>query len=556
MKQKDIEHTLNQLGVPGTLVFVRTLTSAVTTAWGVDWDEQYIARDLMQNFFDANRDCLEEILVQKKGSDVLVRAPAPFNLDRLFYLGSEKGDDDVGQYGEGFKAAATCLLRDHEVTPIAVSGLDVVVLRVAKQKVANTQLYPVEYDFYRIDIELPGTALILPGCSGKLAKAMSEGLTHFFHDRNPLIGAKRWSDYDGRFSIFESTDNCGHVFYRKLKRGEMEGIPLVLVIDKEYQALERKISKDRDRNAFGDEVMKLFFSHFARYGLKESRQGQEVVVQAAKGCWQRGHPLLQAIADSMRYRDTWNDTLRQKVFGVRYFSRIGTPSDPNQRLEIERIERAWKNEGRFVLPGYFKMFGVLNAEGEIRRIQDKLAEESKKSNQRGPSTAEQLAIRLLSKSLKELAPEIISVFDKGTTSYTVARTEVVLGQLKSGRSYRSRDVFLAESVFVADFPSAFATFLHEHAHVFGHDGSRGFTDALTELLETVVRQRDDLDQYEASWKDVAAKVQRERVESDVNGDADSLDAWLSKMDETELRAFVGRLPPVVLKQLRPKRVER
>ena len=36
-------------------------------------------------------------------------------LDRLFFLGSEKGADDLGQYGEGFKAAAICLLRDHGV---------------------------------------------------------------------------------------------------------------------------------------------------------------------------------------------------------------------------------------------------------------------------------------------------------------------------------------------------------------------------------------------------------------------------------------------------------
>jgi len=29
--------------------------SSVTTAWGVDWDDFMIARDLMQNFFDAKQ---------------------------------------------------------------------------------------------------------------------------------------------------------------------------------------------------------------------------------------------------------------------------------------------------------------------------------------------------------------------------------------------------------------------------------------------------------------------------------------------------------------------
>src|SRR5207247_66860 len=98
------------IGLRG-LTPAKTLTSAVTTAWGVAWDEEYIARDLMQNFFDANRDRLDEVRVEVNGSDVRVCAPAAFNLERLFYLGSEKGDDDIGQYGEGFKVAATCLLR-------------------------------------------------------------------------------------------------------------------------------------------------------------------------------------------------------------------------------------------------------------------------------------------------------------------------------------------------------------------------------------------------------------------------------------------------------------
>jgi hypothetical protein len=87
----------------GRLEKVRTLSSAVTTAWGVEWDEEYIARDLMQTFFDANRDELDQVRVDVAGADIVVSAPASFSLERLFYLGSEKGEDYVGQYGEGFK---------------------------------------------------------------------------------------------------------------------------------------------------------------------------------------------------------------------------------------------------------------------------------------------------------------------------------------------------------------------------------------------------------------------------------------------------------------------
>ena len=39
----------------------RTEVSSVTTAWGVDWTEEMVARDLLQNFFDANRGRVSEI---------------------------------------------------------------------------------------------------------------------------------------------------------------------------------------------------------------------------------------------------------------------------------------------------------------------------------------------------------------------------------------------------------------------------------------------------------------------------------------------------------------
>jgi hypothetical protein len=553
MGQLLIQQTLNRVGIDGTLQFTRTLTSAVTTAWGVDWDEVYIARDLMQNFFDANREQLEAVLVRNEGSDVVITAPAPFNLERLFYLGSEKGDNDIGQYGEGFKVAATCLLRDHEVTPIAASGGNVVVLRVADRVVPDTRMFPVEYDFYHSNREVPGTVLVLPGCSGKLVKALKEGLTHFFYEKNPLLGAKRWSKDGDQFSIYDSTDSRGHVFYRKLKRGEIDGIPVVLVIDKQYQGIERKISRDRDRNAFGEEIMTLFYNHFARYGLKWETDGQRAVVVAAQSCWERGHPLLREIAESAAYRDPWPLALASEVFGDKYYARSSRPSDMTVQLEIDRLERHWRDEGKSLVPGYFREFGVLNAEDEICRVQEKAAQESKETNQRRPTTAEREAIRLLSGVLRDLAPEVMAVFDRGTTSYIVARTEVVLGQLKSGRSYSSREVFLGESVFVHDFPEALATFLHEHAHIFGYDASRGLTDALTRLLEMVVRYRRDLDPYEARWDEARAAVRRERAEAGTGRKAQDVKDWLAKLDEDELRQLVADLPPVLLEKWRSNR---
>ena len=145
-----------------------------------------VIRDLP--VFETRAEHFLRVLVE--GTKVTISGPAKFELARLFYLGSEKGDGDIGQYGEGFKAAAVCLLRDHGIEPVAVSGDQVVYLRVDSEKISGTQLQPVIYDFFRSSEVCHGARLILRGCSNNLIAALKEGLNHFFFDQNPLLGAK------------------------------------------------------------------------------------------------------------------------------------------------------------------------------------------------------------------------------------------------------------------------------------------------------------------------------------------------------------------------------
>jgi len=533
-------------GIGKNLRFTKTLTSAVTTAWGVDWDEVYIARDLMQNFFDANRDRLTEVHVIVDGKDVQITAPSAFNLDRLFYLGSEKGEEDIGHYGEGFKVAATCLLRNHSVNVIAASGKGVLRVRIAETPVLETGIYPVEYDFYENDEEIVGAHLLLRNCSAKLTKALAQSLSHFFNEGNPLLGVKLWESYRGAFSIYESTDGRGHVFYRKLKRGEMLDIPLVLVIDKAYGAIEKKISNDRDRKAFGEAIMRLFFNHFARYGVKGYEDGARVIVERAKHCWSKGHPLLNEVADAVGYH-SWSTAVGREIFGDGYFARSKS-EDACELLQFETLEKKWREEKKVCLPQYFGKFGALNARRHIEDLRAKALEEAKRGNQRLPSRTEAESIQLLSRIMRELIPHVAAVFDHGSTSYTVAQTETLLGELKNGRTYRSREVFLAADVFVMDFAEAFAVFLHEHAHIFGYDGHRGFTDALTELIDMVVRHRRAMDEYEEQWESFRKRVAKERQAKKVDV-VDSVANWLADKNEEELRKLLHQVPAVVLRRL-------
>jgi hypothetical protein len=547
----DWQDSLRQLGRFGFggLQHEKTVVSSVTTSWGVEWDEELVARDLMQNFFDANRDQVSEIKVTTAGGTVTVSAPSYYDLERLYFLGSEKGPDDVGQYGEGFKAAATCVLRSGTAFLAAASGRKVLRIRVDNQPAGGTHLYPLVYDFFTSPQQIPGNRLIIGGATARLARAMEHGLTNFFYDRNPLIGQEELAEYDRSFVVYRSRTSDGHIFYRNLKRGEIPGIPLVLVLNKKYNRIEKKIRSDRDRNAFGEEMRNVLYSVWAQYFFTGNPARQRVVVEAARPCWERGegHPLLAEIARRTRWPATSSAPGWQRVFADRYFSR-STAKDPAESLRYQTVERQWEKDGRRALPGYFTAFGVPSAAAYLAEQEERAQQEAARNGQHVPSPAEQSGIALLAKVVRGLAPEIMSVFDKGRTSYTVAKTEALLGQLKKGRGYRSREVFLAEAVFESDFSRALAVFLHEHAHIFGHDGSRGFTDALTELLENVVRFRDSLGVQESKWETIRSAVAQERR---ARGQAREIPAGelLEAMNESELRRLLQQLPPTALDHL-------
>ena len=156
------------------------------------------------------------------------------------------------------------------------------------------------------------------------------------------------------------------------------------------------------------------------------------------------------------------------------------------------------------------------------------------------------SVTVLKNIVRNICPGIMGVFSKRDASYTVAKTQAILGELRKGRSFRSHEVFLAEEVFESDFAEALAVFFHEHAHIFGYDGSRSFTDALTQILSIMVRERNSLDQFEAQWNSAREIVARERKVVNLDEDT-SLQALLSALDEQELRDILGMVPMMTLK---------
>lgn len=542
----DFQKILSALSIAGDLTYRESKESAVTTYWGVEWDADMVARDLMQNFVDANRGDFEGILIRRSKSLVAVTAPTEFNLQRLYYLGSEKEADDIGQFGEGFKAAAVCILRDPKSSIFCISGGQGVRISLASEGVASSDMRPLAYDFFELSQHHAATTLIVGGTSRELAAAIEKSKEHFEWNGHPQFGAPIWSG--GSIAAYHSNGDDGWIFYRGLRRGELKHFPIILTLSDKTPKVERIVATDRDRKAFGPEVIEAFVSDFfgkSIYPGELPAQLYVALLEAGKAHWRTGHPIFRVLSEKRQLTPPARAEVKP-VFGEGYFAKDRQNySNWEDRAAASEIARKWESAGRIKLPNYFTAFGLDSPSDTLRTQKQKLLAELKQSQSRTPTDAESCALQTLDGVLAAFAPQINTLFEALKRQFRVVESDAILGELRAGRSYNEKIVLLSANVFVGDFAAAVAIHLHEHAHILGYDGSRQFTDALTMLIETILRRRTEFAPFEADWSAARAKVEDERALLSKNGNG-SLP--IADMNEVQLRSVLARIPPHVLNQ--------
>lgn len=524
----------------GNITFSRAVPSSVTTAWGVKWDEELVARDLMQNFRDANKNEIDAISVRKKGNDVVLHGPTEFNLVRLYYLGSEKGEGDIGAYGEGFKAASVALLRDFKVIPIMVSGQSVMRLSVSAETIEDTNLRPIVYESFTHDGKVSGSYLLVLGCAKPLADALERSIEHFFWPGHPQLGELVEST-DG-VDVYRSKSREGFGFYGGLRRLTIPSLPLIFNVKKSYKNLDKKIEQDRDRKAFDDKVAAIYYGIIVK---ATSMELARLILLLTRPIWHRGHPLLHRLAqECASYHGEFLEKMFEGLFAEgRYFAKTEQEWHIQRSPELAEMMRE-RSENAILVPSYFVYFGVDNVHTAMRKKKDEMAASLRAAQNTRPSALENMAIRFLIESLVKISPQLQALATRKEYTYLVVHTKELLGQLREGNRYRSTEVVLAADLFLKPFHTALSTLVHEYAHGYGYDGDRFFTDALTDVLEQVIANRDQIGAAEVRWAELQDLIRVERT----SGNRPARDRLLAMPDE-ELQTLLLRAPDRLLEQL-------
>ena len=322
LEDKKIEIYKNLLlGISGVTEakYLKTVESSVTTSWGVNWDHDYIARDILQNFRDANLKEIDKIDIKVHDDQILVSAKNSFDIRKLFYMGSNKSGDDetIGEYGEGFKAACVSMIKLGINDPISISDDNAIIISVGKAVVENMR--PLIYHYFKINKQ-NSTIFSVNTYDEKLKKAFKFGMNHFWYEKNDLVGQKLY-DYNEIAAYTSKKSKEGYIFYRGIMRNTIPHIPIVINISKKYAAIENKIKADRDRNSFSSKLTQTFFSIYARSGFywggMKNNPAIHYILKTSKPIWPKGHQLLSAIGTFSR--SLHEDPVIKKMFASKKY---------------------------------------------------------------------------------------------------------------------------------------------------------------------------------------------------------------------------------------------
>lgn len=491
----------------------------------VRWSKYKVLRDLIQNFYDAighsrwqqrfrwriENGCLY-LLAQKVG----------FSYEWLLHIGASTKRESPGQYagyfGEGFKIAALCALRDFGwQLELASRDWELKVIT----GITEVEKQPLTTLGYRIWSPLPpcsDTALCIYPFQ-ELDKPLLESvLLSFYYEQNPLLGETLWSGQEGAVHLrtkvrkpsdYPSTYDArgeGIVFASYQALGSFE-FPLVV-------ALHRCRPADRDRSSFYRMDVVSVLKSVSRLLTPEAAYR---VLEIFKPEWYRyptkdydfdsNYPIVCGLIERLSRDQKQVDRFRVSYPHLLVAERVARKDV--RRYNRRRQARSWMSERperfRLVQDGFLRLgYPSLEALCETHDGFNVVRE---------PTPAEREPLSLLEETALQLFGRLFDLPEfppcrilKNGVGVWMGMAECVpvreANRSGSGWGRRFGLPYIALKQYLLSpglGGEALSTYLHELAHMFGPDGSARFSHALTEALRISIARAEEIREFQCRW---------------------------------------------------------
>ena len=460
-------------------------------AESVQWDNDKISRDIIQNFYDGHGQTLDGVKfkiepLQNGKYKVRIEGKSTYNPDKAVFIGESTKRNDpnaAGNYGEGIKMASLKLLKDKGAKEVKIGSNNWQVnYSLEKNNLSDKRVlsYSMEktpvYDGNYIEFET-GDKDLLESLRKSIKRFYSSSNTHF-----------KCPDFENKYFGFKKLPKGekGGLYISGQRfefNGEYDGLNEIALFIKQKPPV-KVLDPSRDRTSIN------------------TNQLEDIASWLAEECTTTNEKLqiLKAL-EEYGYKTRNKTPMNEFVVRFANWSRFGL----NKIKEVQFPENcvAYSNCSNDILydleSNGYKVFDETYTGIGMRTIHE-LIGEARKHSPIAPNEVQKEKIVILKEALKKLAPALEG---KHFTPEELDTKIYVFDRMAQGEKSMYKDT-LAEAItdfseskgFWIDksyldegkFGEVLETALHELSHKAGGDGTSEFGYKLTNVNKEVIKQ--------------------------------------------------------------------
>lgn len=512
----------------------------IILSYPVHWGKYQIIRDFVQNFYDATTPEQWKELFQynydKKSSRLFMEiCNEGFSYEWLLHIGaSTKTEDETvhaGYFGEGFKIASLCALRDFNWKITMYSREWKLEVLTISQEIDGKTVEMLAFSISSVN-KLHGSRLEIQNFTEDDYNLFLTVQNSFYFPQNDMFGQKIWESDIG--AVYERSKKPIHIglpnTYEYGRKGaifcayQMLGtnpFPLVFCLHN-YDRLDRErkclhefevnevilkiaVNVTPEAAVIILEKMHLFWNNYPK-----KKSSVEV-----KG-WS---PIINALVRRIRCSKNAIELFRKNNPNLLCASRVYSTSDKIRRHQA----LAWalrERTGYKIVKDTFCLLGYSFLEDECEK--DCGFAES----ERLPKEIEKQCFEIMECLAKEIFYDFFDFNDVWPTVRIITNSEAICKGMATLNKrkiietnylglkirYNLKYIHLKKQLFHKErFSEALSTYVHELCHVFGGDSSGNFSIALTYAIEILLKHYEEIEEAKDKWIEVLCN---EKVEAD------------------------------------------
>ncbi len=507
---------------------MRTVPLNLVMTYPVYWSRYQVLRDYVQNFYDSvgYKEWNKRFCYTYSDSVLTMWIDeVSFNYEWLMHIGASTKTKESGAFagffGEGFKIASLCALRDMGWEVKMMSDDWLIDVTDIEQHIDGTPVRMLAYNITSREI-INETKLILKNVNFDDYNLFKAVLDSFFYEENLIMGEKVWQGEEG--AVFLRSKNPinqelpstrefgrkGAVFCGYQMRGTN---PFDLVV-----CLHHYKQVDRERKslyAFNvidvfEGICRYIDAECAMVMLEKMRRYWNTYPKKKIDIYSWSGPiniLVRKVANCDKTRNEFY----QKHNNLLYVKRIRTISEKNRRWQA----KSWlKNQYKkyILVKDTFRLLGYRSLEEECD-INDGFVEDDNANSiqEKGFSIFEDICNSIFQgffiyqrKPKRKIITNYTACYHGMAVTYKKRHFEMNNMGLKVVSEIDK--IYLKKEIFNMDgYYDGLSTYIHEMCHMFGGDATISFSRSLTYATEILLKNHSVIADGKRKWEDVFAE---------------------------------------------------